>query len=107
MHWLEFYKNKKVLITGHTGFKGTWMTHFLLQAGAEVLGYSLPPATAPNFFDLCKFSDKLHSVNGDIRNLSFMESVFNDFPLSLSFTWPLSLLFGNPTAFPHTPMKST
>ena len=79
MHWLEFYKNKKVLITGHTGFKGTWRTHCLLQAGEEVLGYSLPPAAAPNFFDLCKFSDKLHSVNGDIRNLSFMESVFNDF----------------------------
>ena len=45
---LTFYKGKKVLITGHTGFKGSWMCRTLIQAGAEVTGYSLVPPTTPN-----------------------------------------------------------
>ena len=79
MNWLEFYRNKKVLITGHTGFKGTWMTNFLLQAGAEVIGYSLQPSSLPDFFKMCKFSDRLHSVYGDIRDLKRLNEVFEDF----------------------------
>ena len=49
---LEFYRNKRVLITGNTGFKGSWMTYILLRAGAEVIGYSLYPPTKPALFDL-------------------------------------------------------
>lgn len=79
MHWLDFYKNKRVLITGHTGFKGTWMSHLLLYAGAEIVGYSLPPVASPNFFEMCEFTDNLHSVYGDVRNLSQMERIFKDF----------------------------
>ena len=47
---LNFYQNKRVLITGNTGFKGAWLTQILLKAGAEVTGYSLNPPTSPSLF---------------------------------------------------------
>ena len=64
MNWFDFYKGKKVLVTGHTGFKGSWMTALLLRAGAKVTGYALAPQTEPNLFDLCEFSGNLNSVIG-------------------------------------------
>ena len=70
---LSFYKGKKVFITGHTGFKGTWLTHVLLEAGAIVTGYSLEPPTQPSLFALTAVEKKIHSIKGDIRNLSFLE----------------------------------
>ena len=51
---LEFYKGKKVLITGHTGFKGSWLCKILVKAGAEVTGYSLNPPTKPNLFEISR-----------------------------------------------------
>lgn len=48
----EFYKGKKVLVTGHTGFKGAWLCRILINAGAEVTGYSLEPPTAPDLFSV-------------------------------------------------------
>lgn len=50
---LDFYKGKRVLITGNTGFKGSWLTFLLLAAGAEVTGYSLEPPTDPSLFHIC------------------------------------------------------
>ena len=51
---LSFYKGKKVFITGHTGFKGAWLAFMLLEAGAEVTGYSLEAPTVPSLYKLCK-----------------------------------------------------
>lgn len=51
MSILEFYKGKKVFITGHTGFKGSWLSYILLRAGAEVIGFSLCPPTSPSLFE--------------------------------------------------------
>jgi CDP-glucose 4,6-dehydratase len=65
---LEFYKNKKVFITGHTGFKGTWLCRILLQAGAEVTGYALEPPTDSSLFVQTKTVDHINSITGDIRN---------------------------------------
>lgn len=73
---MNFFKGKKVLITGHTGFKGTWMTQFLLQAGAEVTGYALQPPTDPNLFILSKISDNIDSIEGDIRDLVYLDKIF-------------------------------
>ena len=50
---LEFYNGKKVLITGHTGFKGSWMCQLLIMAGAEVTGYALQPPTDPSLYEMC------------------------------------------------------
>ena len=59
---LSFYKGKRVLITGHTGFKGSWLTRILENAGAEVVGYSLEPETAPALFNLAHVEEgMLHS----------------------------------------------
>ena len=52
----NFWKNKKVLITGHTGFKGSWLTLILSTLGAKITGYALNPITKPNFFDGAKLN---------------------------------------------------
>ena len=75
---LTFYKGKKVLITGHTGFKGSWMCRTLIQAGAEVTGYSLEPPTDPNLFSMAEIEDKMNSVIGDIRDLEKLSKVFQE-----------------------------
>lgn len=67
----EFWKNKKVLITGHTGFKGSWLTILLNWLGADVYGYSLQPHTNPNFFELAKVDQLVTSTIGDIRDYGF------------------------------------
>lgn len=76
MNLKEFYKGKKVLITGHSGFKGTWMAKLLLQYGAEVVGYALQPPTSPNLFELSKVSEKIDTIEGDVRDLAYLERIF-------------------------------
>lgn len=66
---LEFYCGKKVFITGHTGFKGTWLSKILINAGAEVTGYSLTPNTKPSIFELLNIENQMNSIIGDVRNL--------------------------------------
>jgi len=63
----QFYKNKKVLVTGHTGFKGSWLTIWLLKMGANVVGYSLEGFDKDDNFSLTNLSDKIKDVRGDIR----------------------------------------
>lgn len=73
---LNFYKGKRVLVTGHTGFKGTWLCRMLINAGAIVTGYSLTPPTEPNLFSLAQLEDSMNSVIGDIRDLEHLKTVF-------------------------------
>ena len=72
----DFYKNKKVFVTGHTGFKGTWLCHILIKAGAIVTGYSLPAQTVPNLFELSGVEKKMTSIIGDIRDLNSLKMAF-------------------------------
>jgi CDP-glucose 4,6-dehydratase len=65
---LDFYKNKKVFLTGHTGFKGTWLCRNLLLAGAKVTGYALEPPTDPSLFIQTATEKDIHSITGDVRN---------------------------------------
>ncbi len=74
----NFYKYKKVLVTGHTGFKGTWLCKILINAGANVTGYSLIPLTNPNLFYICGIENKMTSIIGDIRNLDKLKEVFKE-----------------------------
>lgn len=73
----EFYKGKKVLITGHTGFKGSWLCKMLLELGAEVYGYSLNPPTNPSLYELCGLEQEIHSEIGDIRDLEHLKRFFD------------------------------
>ena len=59
---LNFYAGKRVFVTGHTGFKGTWLCRMLVNAGAEVTGYALVPPTEPALFDLAGLKDRMTSV---------------------------------------------
>lgn len=74
---LEFYRGKRVLVTGHTGFKGTWMCAVLLYAGAAVTGYALEPTALPSIFEMTDMKHKVNSVTGDIRDLVCLKEVFD------------------------------
>lgn len=73
-----FYNHRRVLITGHTGFKGSWMCRLLAMAGAKVTGYALDTVAEPNLFDICKIAENLHSVIGDIRDLEHLREAFEE-----------------------------
>lgn len=64
----DFWRGKRVLLTGHTGFKGAWATLWLKSLGAHVTGFSLPPNSIPNIFDLGRVSDGIVSIIGDLRD---------------------------------------
>ncbi|WP_010254901.1 CDP-glucose 4,6-dehydratase [Treponema primitia] len=65
---LSFYNGKKVFITGHTGFKGTWLCRTLLAAGAELTGYALEPPTSPSLYEQTGTGKEIHSRTGDVRD---------------------------------------
>ena len=82
---MSFWQNKRVLITGHTGFKGSWLSFWLKFLEAEVCGYSLAPETAPNLFENLKIENQIKSVIGDIRDLPYFEKVLQDFQPEIIF----------------------
>ena len=71
----SFYQGKKVLITGHTGFKGSWMSALLVNAGADVIGYSIDEC---ELFSLCGLKDQICDIRGDIRDLDHLKAVFEE-----------------------------
>lgn len=75
----SIYRNKKVLITGHTGFKGSWLSIWLLELGAEVIGYALDPYTERDNFVLTGLSDKMTDIRGDIRDKKKLREVFQTY----------------------------
>ncbi len=78
MYDFSFYKDKKVLLTGHTGFKGSWLCEVLLMHGADITGYALTPPTSPSLFEQCGIANWIHSVVGDIRDLTHLKRVFEE-----------------------------
>lgn len=75
----SFYKGKKVFVTGHTGFKGTWLCHILATCGAEVLGYSDGFPTNPSLYKLAKTDNLVKSQIGDIRDFELLSKTYKDF----------------------------
>lgn len=75
---LSFYKGKKVFVTGHTGFKGSWLCKILANAGAVVTGYSLTPPTSPSLFEIAGIEQDVHSVIGDIRDYKALKTAFDE-----------------------------
>lgn len=83
--WQNSYEGKKVLVTGHTGFKGSWLTLWLKEMGAEVCGYALPPNTTPSLFDVVQVSDGIVNVFGDILDTEKLNKTFQDFQPEIVF----------------------
>lgn len=74
---MEFYRGKRVFVTGHTGFKGSWLCRILVNAGAEVIGYSLAPPTEPNLFSLSGLEKEMTSIEGDIRDMEGLKDAID------------------------------
>lgn len=72
---LTFFEGKKILVTGHTGFKGSWLCELLLLLGADVTGYGLEPPTTPSLYQICGLERRMRSVHGDIRDLEKLQEV--------------------------------
>lgn len=75
----DFYKGKTILVTGHTGFKGAYLCQILLQMGANVIGYSLKPATEPSLFEILQLEQRMISIIGDVRDYGALNAVFQKF----------------------------
>lgn len=74
----DFWNNRKVLVTGHTGFKGSWLSLWLQQLGSKLTGYSLLPPSSPNMFEACRIAEGMNSVHGDIRNLEDLKKTIGE-----------------------------
>ena len=74
----KFYGGKKVLLTGHTGFKGSWLSKILIMCGAKLTGYALDPPTDTSIFDILGLETEMNSVIGDIRDLEHLKKVFDE-----------------------------
>jgi len=81
----KFYKNKTVLITGHTGFKGSWMAYALDKFGAKVIGYSLPSQQINSNFNILKLNKKINNIYSDIRNKSALKNVIKKYRPDIIF----------------------
>ena len=73
----NFYKDKRVFVTGHTGFKGAWLCRILVMAGAKATGYSLEASTTPNLFELAGLENRMVSIIGDIRDPHKLKAAFD------------------------------
>src|SRR5260370_31612409 len=111
----DFWGRKKVFLTGHTGFKGSWMSLWLQNLDAEVIGYSLVPPTQPNLYELADIEKGMESIHGDILDLEHLrravrehrpEIVFHFAAQSLlrrSYDHPIGAYTTDVLGTPHTP----
>tara|TARA_Y100001934_G_scaffold283135_1_gene400707 strand:- start:2068 stop:3150 length:1083 start_codon:yes stop_codon:yes gene_type:complete len=81
----SFWENKKVLVTGNTGFKGSWLSLWLQKLKAEVIGFALKPCTNPSMFEVAKVSQGMTSIEGDIRNFDHIASVVKEYKPEIIF----------------------
>jgi len=79
------YKEKKILVTGHTGFKGSWLCIWLRELGAEIIGYSLEPPSIPNNFEACNLESKMEHIHGDVKDLNHLLEVCKKYQPDIVF----------------------
>lgn len=82
---IDFFRDKKVFVTGHTGFKGAWLCKILKNAGAKVAGYALSPSEEPSLFHIAEIDRGMHSVIGDIRDFEKLKNIFDQIQPEIVF----------------------
>ena len=82
---LKLFKGKRVMVTGHTGFKGTWLTFLLTELGAEIMGFALPPDSDPSHFFLLNLENKINHLEGDICNADDLHGAIQSFQPDVVF----------------------
>ena len=85
MHLRNFFKNKKILVTGHTGFMGSWLTAWLTMLDSNVCGYSLDPPTQPNMYQVLDLNSKILDVRGDIGDIKLLHETIRNFSPEIVF----------------------
>lgn len=107
----ECYRGKRVLVTGHTGFKGSWLCEWLLTLGAEVTGFSLPPPTSPSLFEQLDLATRIRHIVGDVRELGSLTRVMSetkpDFVFHLAAQPLVRLSYEQPVATYETNVMGT
>jgi CDP-glucose 4,6-dehydratase len=107
----DIYRGKRVLVTGHTGFKGSWLSEWLLSLGADVTGFALAPATSPALFEQLGLSARLRHTLGDVRDLAEVRSVVEeskpDFVFHLAAQPLVRLSYDQPVATYATNVMGT
>jgi Nucleoside-diphosphate-sugar epimerases len=83
MEMKSFFKNRKILVTGHTGFIGSWLTKWLTMLNSEVCGYALKPPSKPNLYEILDIKHNVTDVRGDIRDKYLLKKQFKSFGLKL------------------------
>ena len=108
---INFWKNKKVLITGHNGFKGTWLSIWLNYKKAKIIGYSLTPTKYQQLYIKSKIDKKIININGNVKNKSKLFNVINKYKPSIIFhlaSQPLVIeSYKNPTNTIETNLNGT
>lgn len=107
----EFWKNKRVFLTGHTGFKGSWMSMWLQTLGANVVGYSLSPASNPSLFEVACIADGMTSLEADIRNFASVQAALlshqPDIVIHMAAQALVRYSYRNPVETYHTNVMGT
>ncbi len=75
----DIYRGRRIMVTGHTGFKGSWLCIWLKELGADVIGYSLEPPSVPNNFEACNLKSKITNIHGDVRDEEYLISIFEKY----------------------------
>jgi len=97
----DFYKGKRVLVTGHTGFKGSWLSLWLSLLGASVIGYSLEPYSNKGVYSLTNIKEKIYDVIGDIRDQNKLKKVFHEYQPEIIFHLAAQPLVGESYLLPY------
>lgn len=97
----DFYQGKTVLVTGHTGFKGSWLSFWLNLMGANVIGYSLNPQNEHDFFSISRLNNKIVDLRGDIRSRTKISKVFNEYQPEIVFHLAAQPLVGESYKKPY------
>jgi len=97
----DYYKDTNILVTGHTGFKGSWLSIWLDKMGANVIGLSLKPHTKPSLFEISNLENKVHNHFIDIKNLSELRRIFNEYRIDVIFHLAAQTIVRDSYLFPR------